>query len=155
MSISTISHATKRKSQYLVSRANEAVKTRRLTSIVGRTAHGESPREVRAQEELHAGVVQDGLVRNRGIRGEDGIVEPGTGVVPVDVEVIVLGVGSTGGLEVEWLGGVEVLTGFQDRVGRHCGGQEGQASEDVKAHGCICGIGSLGWMAVVLLLANF
>lgn len=108
---------------------------RRLTGIVDRTAHVESPREVRSEEELHVGAVQDGLAGTRGVAGEDGIIETSAGVVRDHVEIVVLRLGSARGLQVEWLGGVEVLTGMQDRVGRDGGDQEGQAAEDVEAHG--------------------
>lgn len=71
--------------------------------IVGIAFKDETPRETSAQLELHSGIIQDRGARSAGVRSEDGIIEPSSRVVGIDVEVVMVGKIRLGGLEPEGL----------------------------------------------------
>lgn len=73
------------------------------TGIVGIAFKDETPRETSAQLELHSGIIQDRGARSAGVRSEDGIIEPSSRVVGIDVEVVMVGKIRLGGLEPEGL----------------------------------------------------
>lgn len=102
-----------------------------LTCIVVLDAHLESPGERGAQVELGVGAVQEGRAGRSDVRGQHGIVKSRTGVVGINVEVVVVVVGSARGLQVEGLGGVAGLAGVQHRASSHSRRQQGKRGKEL------------------------
>lgn len=61
----------------------------KLTTVVVLWSHYQSPRERCVETELDIRAVQEGRARGANVRSENSIVESSTGVVAVDVEVVV------------------------------------------------------------------
>ena len=75
-----------------------------LTAIVGVASGDQSPREFGFQIDERVCPIQIDRTGYAGILGEHGIVETCARVVCVDIEVVVILIGSTGRLEMEALG---------------------------------------------------
>lgn len=105
----------------------------RLTSIVGDAGRVHPPRERRVQVELDIGAVQGRLAGGFDIGGEDGVVEAGAGMVGVDIEIIMLGVGGARGLEVEGLGRF-CVPGSMGGDGGCCDGGDQQSERRKQLH---------------------
>lgn len=104
--------------------------------IVGIASKDKTPRETSAQLELHSGIVQDSRARRTDVRSEDGIIEPSSRVVGIDVEVVMVGKIRLGGLEPEGLSCVCVSGG--DGVGGDNDGSEEERESREKLHFDYC-----------------
>lgn len=117
---------------------NNEIEVRRTkhTGIVGIASKDKTPRETSAQLELHSGIVQDSRARRTDVRSEDGIIEPSSRVVGIDVEVVMVGKIRLGGLEPEGLSCVCVSGG--DGVGGDNDGSEEERESREKLHFDYC-----------------
>ena len=102
---------------------------KKLTAVVVLWSHYQSPRKRRVETELDIRAVQEGRACGTNIRGENSIVESSTGVVAVDVEVVVCRVVSASGLEMEEVLGRVAST--ENRVGRDGGDQQSEQREEL------------------------
>ena len=82
------------------------------------------------------GAVEEGRASRSDVRSEHGIVKSRTGVVGIDIEVVVVVIGSARGLEVEGLGGVAGLAGVQHRASSHSRRQQGKRGKELHCGRC-------------------
>lgn len=96
--------------------------------------HLEAVRKV-VEVELDVGAVQEASAGSLLVGSEDGIIQGSTGVVGIDVEVVVLLVGSLSGLEMEGLGGGVGGAGSVEERGGGDRRDEGEKGEELHFDG--------------------